>query len=194
MRTSPNPLRSLATAIFFAPMLLLAGCRLLKADPHVVLLGDSITQGWSYPSVNLGIHGNTTAQMLERFPRQVPGHGYSTVIVLGGTNDLLLDVPPETTIHNLEELGGEITRQNAQPVLCEIPPIFHDYQPEDSTNFDPRVRDLNRRIRDLAAQHHWQLVDFYTPLAGHPNLSSDGVHMKRSGYLTMERALLGHKP
>ena len=185
---------SLRSIVSFAVLTLLCGCRLITAGPHVAFLGDSLTHGWSYPAANLGIPGNTTAQMLERFPRQVFGHGYTTVVILGGTNDVLLGVAPETTIHNLEELGDETIQQEAQPILCEIPPIFHDYDPAVSTNFDPRVRDLNRRIQALAAERHWKLVDYYTPLAGHPRYLSDGVHMKRVGYLAMERALLQKLP
>jgi lysophospholipase L1-like esterase len=172
-----------------AVLLLLTGCRTGKAGSRIAFLGDSITEGWKYPAVNLGIRGNTTAQMLERFPRQVPGHGYTAVVILGGTNDVLTGVPPETTVHNLETLGEETVEDHAQPVLCEIPPIFHDFNPSDRRNFQPAVEDLNRRIAALAARRGWKLVDYYTPLAGHPEDSSDGVHMKRRGYEAMEQAL-----
>jgi acyl-CoA thioesterase I len=169
-------------------LMLLGGCRADKADVHIAFLGDSITQGWKYPAVNLGIHGNTTAQMLDRFPREVPGHGYTTVVILGGTNDVLTSVAPETTIHNLETLAEDTLAQHAQPVLCEIPPIFHDYDPKDPRDFSPAVKELNRRIAALAAMHGWKLVDYYGALAGHPEFSSDGVHMKRRGYNAMHDA------
>jgi lysophospholipase L1-like esterase len=59
------------------------------------------------------------------------------------------------------------------------------------------VLELNRRIAQLAAEHHWKLIDFYTPLAGHPDYSTDGVHMKRKGYLvmtlTLRRTLSSHR-
>ena len=168
----------------------LSGCRADKADSHVAFLGDSITQGWKYPAANLGIHGNTTAQMLDRFPREVPGHGYTTVVILGGTNDVLTHVAPETTIHNLEVLAEDTLAQHAQPVLCEIPPIFHDYNPTDPQDFSPAVKDLNRRIAAVAAAHGWKLVDYYTPLEQHPAFSSDGVHMKRRGYEAMHAAVV----
>ena len=194
MKTASRRSRPLALGSLLAALAVLSGCRLVKASPQVAFLGDSLTQGWSYPATNLGVHGNTTAQMLERFPRLIPGHGYSTVVILGGTNDVLLGIPPETTIRNLQQLGDETVRQHAAPILCEIPPIFHDYRPEDPTSFDPNVRNLNQRIQQLAALNHWKLADYYTPLAGHPEYSSDGVHMKRDGYVLMERALLHELP
>ena len=174
-------------------LVLLSGCA-EKADGHIAFLGDSITAGWKYPTVNLGVRGNTTAQMLERFPSLIPGHGYSTVVILGGTNDVLVRLSPDTTIQNLETLGEETEAQHAQPILCEIPPIFHDFNIEDKKDLMPTVRDLNQRIAALAAKHHWKLVDYYTPLAGHPSYSSDGVHMKRRAYAEMHDALLKQLP
>ena len=167
----------------------LSGCSLLKADPHIAFLGDSIFEAWWYPSSNLGHHGDTTARMLARFPLVVPGHGYTTVVVMGGSNDVLLGIDPEITIQNLEKLAQLTVEQHAEPVLCEVPPIFHAWLPGDTKDYKPQVLELNRRIAQLAANHHWKLIDFYAPLADHPNYSSDGVHMKRSGYLVMLVAL-----
>jgi lysophospholipase L1-like esterase len=172
----------------------LTGCHLVHAGPDVAFLGDSITEGWSYPTVNYGVHGNTTAQMLGRFDRLIPGHGYHTVVLLGGTNDVLQGIDPNVTIHNLETLANDTIAQHAEPILCEIPPIFHSYDPAVTKDFGPQVIDLNNRIVKLAADHHWKLVDYYTPIVGHPSDSSDGVHMKRKGYLAMERALLHQLP
>jgi lysophospholipase L1-like esterase len=168
----------------------LSGCRLWHAGQHVAFLGDSITEGWYYPTVNFGVHGDTTTQMLDRFDRLIPGHGYNTVVILGGTNDILLSIDPDTTIQNLEELAERTIQQHAEPILCEVPPIYHSYNHADTKNYRPQVIDLNNRIILLAATHHWRLVDYYTPLASHPSYSSDGVHMKRRGYLVMEETLL----
>jgi lysophospholipase L1-like esterase len=180
----------------FAPALiltvglhLLSGCGLLKADPHIAFLGDSITQLWWYPTANLGLSGDTTAKMLARFPLMVPSHGYTTVVLLGGTNDVLLGIAPDETLRNLEELARQTVQQHAEPVLCTLPPIFHSWVPGDIKDYKPQVLELNRRIAQLAVEHDWKLVDFYTPLANHPGYATDGVHMKRSGYLVMVVAL-----
>jgi lysophospholipase L1-like esterase len=104
---------------------------------------------------------------------------------MGGSNDVLLGIDPETTIQNLETLGQLTLQQHAEPVLCQVPPIFHGWLPGDTKDYGPQVLELNRRIAQLAAEHHWKLIDFYTQLADHPSYSSDGVHMRRSGYLVM---------
>jgi lysophospholipase L1-like esterase len=181
-------------AIISGCLLLFAGCRLLHAGGNIAFLGDSITEGWHYPMVNLGVHGNTTQQMLDRFDSLIPGHGYGTVVILGGTNDILLGVDPNVTISNLRELGERTIQQHAEPILCEIPPIFHGYDLAGKKDYIPAAVDLNTRIIQLASSHHWKVVDHYTPLAKHPGYLSDGVHMKRRGYLAMEGALLRQLP
>jgi acyl-CoA thioesterase-1 len=183
-----------ATVLLCLLPLLLTGCRLVHAGPEVAFLGDSITFGWTYPANNFGVRGNTTAEMLARFPAAIPGRGFKEVVILGGTNDVLQHIPPETAVRNLEEIAEDTVQQQAEPILCEIPPIFHSYNLADRHDYGPDVAELNRRIAELAASHHWKLVDYYTALAGHPGYSSDGVHMKTRGYLAMEMALLRQLP
>lgn len=170
------------------------GDHFIKASADTAFLGDSLTEGWIYPRVNLGVYGNTTAQMLARFPTQIPGHHFKGVVILGGTNDVLLRIDPSVTIHNLEEIGIHTLQAGAQPVLCEIPPIFHSLDPRDNTDYSYEVRLLNRQIIQLAAAHKWKLIDYYDPLLSHPGFSSDGVHMKRLGYIVMEWTYLKEAP
>jgi acyl-CoA thioesterase I len=182
---------SLATfLLLWLPM----GCRLFKADPNTAFLGDSITQGWTYPQANFGVFGNTTAQMLARFPVSIPGHHYTQVVILGGTNDVLLGVDPDVTTRNLAELAADTVQAGAQPVLCEIPPIFHSFVKTDNKDYSEQVRALNERIVRLAAAHKWKLADYYHPMLGHCGYSSDGVHMKRRGYAIMELGYLRAAP
>ncbi len=173
---------------------LMSGCQVFKGDKRVAFLGDSITQGWAYPAANFGIFGNTSQQMLERDAAVLAGHGYAKVIILGGTNDVLLGIEPEITVSNLEKIALAVQRSGAEPVLCEIPPIFHSLKVDDTKDYSNDVRRLNGEIARLAAEHRWRLVDYYDPLRYHPRVSSDGVHMKRRGYLLMEIALLRAVP
>jgi lysophospholipase L1-like esterase len=173
---------------------LLSGCRVFKGDKRVAFLGDSITQGWAYPAANFGIFGNTTLQMLDREAAVLAGHGYAKVIILGGTNDVLLGIAPGITVSNLEKIALAVQRSGAEPVLCEIPPIFHGLKVDDTKDYSDDVRQLNGEIVRLAAEHRWRVVDYYDALRYHPRASSDGVHMKRRGYLLMEIALLRAVP
>jgi lysophospholipase L1-like esterase len=178
----------------FLSLCFLTGCRLFKADPRVAFLGDSITQEWQYPAANFGLFGNTTLQMLQRDSAVVSGHNYAKVVILGGTNDVLLGIAPRITVANLEQIALAVQRSGAEPVLCEIPPIFHGFTVNDTRDYSNAVRQLNRQIAQLAGEHRWRLVDYYDPLRRHPHVSSDGVHLKRRGYLLMEIALLRAVP
>lgn len=179
---------------FLLSLCLLTGCRVFKADPRVAFLGDSITRGWAYPVANFGLFGNTTLQMMQRDSAVLSGHNYSKVVILGGTNDVLLGIEPRITVSNLEKIALAVQRSGAEPVLCEIPPIFHSFNVDDTKDYSNDVSRLNGQIAQLAAKHRWRLVDYYDPLRYHPRVSSDGVHMKRRGYLLMEIALLRAVP
>jgi lysophospholipase L1-like esterase len=132
--------------------------------------------------------------MLQRASAVILGHRFAKMVVLGGTNDVLLGIDPDVTVKNLEAIAFAAQQSGVEPILCEIPPIFHGIRPRDAKDYSYEVRLLNAQIARLAASRGWRLVDYYDPLLGHPHFSSDGVHMKRSGYLMMELVLLRTVP
>jgi len=162
----------------------LSGCNKVKAREDVAFMGDSITEMWSLPRVNLGIHGQTTSQMLNRFPADVLPKKLHAVIILGGTNDVLLGVDPDVTIANLKSMAELASSHGIEPILCEIPPIYAR-----QNALAPNVAALNRRIVELAASRKLRLVDYYDAMNGHPSYFSDGIHMKKLGYLLMDWTL-----
>ena len=166
----------------------------MKGAANVAFLGDSLTRGWFYPHDNYGIFGNNSAQILKRSSAVLRTHKYKTLILLGGTNDVLQHVNPAVTIKNLRTIGETAQEAGIEPVLCEIPPIFHSWMKEDKSDYTSNVLALNKQIVTLANEHHWKLVDYYDPIAGHPEYTSDGVHMKRRGYWAMEQALVQAMP
>ncbi len=180
--------RAFRTLMLLAIVVPLAGCSLNKASSQAAFMGDSITESWTFPRVNYGVHGDTTARMLARFPQQVLAHPYKTVYILGGTNDVLLHIAPETTIDNLDSMIQLAQSHHIEPVLGEIPPILRD-----GGAYSASVRDLNARILSLASLRHIAVVDYYDAIAGHPGFQSDGIHIKRRGYLAMEGRLLSTK-
>ena len=128
-------------------------------------------------------------------PQFSPATAMPRLIILGGTNDVLLGIEPETTVSNLEKIALAVQRSGAEPVLCEIPPIFHSLKMDDTRDYSNDVRRLNGQVT-----HVWRLSiagDWWTttiPCDTIPNVSSDCVHMKRRGYLLMEIALLRAVP
>lgn len=158
----------------------------VRANANIAFMGDSITNRWSLPTTNFGISGNTTAQMRARYAGDVLGHGYKAVVILGGTNDLLhrteqLDPAITQAVDNLQAMAAAAEADNIHVVLCQIPPII---------NLDDQVVQLNQAITALAKEHSYPLVDYYTPMAGHPEYFVDGVHPNAEGYAVMQEALV----
>ena len=159
--------------------------QLNHASARVAFMGDSLTWGWSFPRANLGIRGQTTGQMLERFPRQISAAKYREVVILGGTNDTLLQLDPALTLSNLGRMVDLASAAGVRPVLGEIPPIYRQ-----NGRYLGAVDALDAGILRLAAERHVAVVDYASALRGHPGAYSDGVHLKRRGYLRMEWALV----
>jgi lysophospholipase L1-like esterase len=164
------------------------GCSSLnisQANPNIAFMGDSITAFWPLPKSNFGIPGNTTAQMLARFPGDVPGHEYRVVVILGGTNDIRntsysIQSEIDTAVSDIGQMAAIAEKGNILVVLCKIPPI---------ANQDPRVVPFNAAIEEYAQKHNYKLVDYYAPMAGHPEYFTDGIHPNVEGYSVMQTAL-----
>ena len=169
----------------------MTGCsRYPSADTNIAFMGDSITAHWSLPRSNFGVGGNVTDQMLARFSDEVLGHSYKAVVILGGTNDIHRGNGPispivSTAISNLGEMASMAEQDKLLVILCTIPPIPYE---------EDQVQTLNLAIIKLAHDHNYRLVDYFTPMAGHPEYFLDGIHPNTEGYLVMEKALAAVLP
>ena len=156
-----------------------------RANANIAFMGDSITAHWYLPRSNLGIPGNTTTDMVARFPAEVPGHGYKAIVILGGTNDVRIKSQPiedevGIAIGNLTKMAEQSKALNLSVVLCSIPPIQGE---------EARSETLNAEIKKLAEANHYGFVDYYTPMAGHPEYFVDMLHPNAEGYAVMQEAL-----
>ncbi len=105
-----------------------------EQDRHaVVLLGDSITQGWGedftawFPGMkvaNRGISGDTSRGVLIRLREDVLALDPRAVVLLIGTNDLEEKADPETIAANLKLILAELARHDAKMpiILCQVFP------------------------------------------------------------------------
>jgi len=107
--------------------------RVDKDQKALVLLGDSITQGWgddlggAFPGVkiaNRGISGDTTRGMLIRLRDDVLALHPSAVVLLMGTNDLEENAEPETIAGNVKLILAELKKHDSKmPVIvCQVFP------------------------------------------------------------------------
>lgn len=180
-------------------------CRYRDADdaladepaPHVVFMGDSITEFWSGgdPSlfgegvVNRGISGQTSPQMLVRFYADVVALHPDVVHIMVGTNDLASNTGPsrpEDFKNNIRAMT-EIARANdIAVVLASIPPAAaFPWRPE--VNPAPIIAELNAWLEQYAAENGIVYVDYSDALgdgsgAMKAEYTGDGVHPNAAGY------------
>ncbi len=151
-----------------------------------VFIGASIIQFWPLPVHNAGVAGETSSEVLNRFKAAVLGHGYVRVIILCGTNDVLQNKPnlvAEITA-NLRAMRQLAADAGMEVVLGELPPATSG-----GVDLSTTVSKVNAAILDLGAEHGDLVVDYFTPLLGHPEYFPDGVHPNPAGYSVMEKAL-----
>jgi lysophospholipase L1-like esterase len=171
-------------------------------ENRVVFMGDSITDGWNFdgpegsfpgkPYINRGISGQTTPQMVLRFPQDVIALKPKVVVILAGTND----IAGNTGIETLEQIEGYLssmaemaTANQIRVVLCSVTPAF-DFPWRPGLEPAPKVLALNAWIKSYAAQKGYVYVDYHSAMKDERNglpatLSKDGVHPLPAGYAIM---------
>lgn len=152
----------------------------------VVFLGDSITEGGSWnewfpqhTTINRGIGGETSAQVLERLQDALDRP--ATVVLLIGTNDLALGYPIDEIVNNVRAIVRGI--QSAWPE-CVI--LLQSVMPR-GKKWQQRVTALNRELRNISAETHIEYVDLWPALEGNegalkPEYTSDELHLTGAGY------------
>ncbi len=125
--------------------------RKVESDQHsVVVLGDSITQGWGddfsawFPGLhvaNRGISGDTSRGVLVRLEEDVLVLHPKVIILLIGTNDLEEKAEPETIAGNLKLILEGIHK--ADPA---VPVILNQVFPSSASKARPsdKIKKLNR--------------------------------------------------
>ncbi|MFN0101407.1 MAG: GDSL-type esterase/lipase family protein [Bryobacteraceae bacterium] len=105
--------------------------RVEKDRNAVVLLGDSITQGWGedlsawFPGLkiaNRGISGDTSRGVLIRLKEDVLALEPKAVVLLIGTNDLEEQADPEIIAANLKLILAALKEGKMPIVLCQVFP------------------------------------------------------------------------
>lgn len=118
----------------------------------VVLLGDSITQGWGedfsawFPGLkiaNRGISGDTSRGVLIRLKEDVLALEPKAVVLLIGTNDLEEQADPETIAANLKLILAALKEGKMPIVLCQVFP---------SSESKKRPADKIKRVNQLYAE------------------------------------------
>ncbi len=172
----------------------------------IVFMGDSITEFWSnYDNsffanngfINRGISGQTTSQMLLRFPQDVIQLQPSKVVILAGINDIAQNTGPisiEQIMRNIISMVELAKANHFEVILCSVLPANkfdwnHKIQPA------KKVIELNKLIKKFAEENNITYVDYYSTMVDENKglkkiYGNDGVHPNKEGYKTMEQLLL----
>ncbi|MBT8239584.1 MAG: SGNH/GDSL hydrolase family protein [Croceitalea sp.] len=176
-----------------------------KNKNRVVLMGNSITEGWSIyrpeffegkSYINRGIGGQTTPQMLLRFRQDVIDLKPAIVVILAGTNDIAGNTGPMTlelirdNILSMVELAQS---NNIIPIVASVLPAF-DYPWRPGLQPNIKIPKLNAMLFKISNEKKIMYLDYFTAMADENNglpkaLASDGVHPTKEGYKIMEKLL-----
>ena len=175
---------------------------------HVVLVGDSLTEGWTAQRVrrylpdladkvlNRGIASDGVGVSARGVSRRLDASVFDTqperVVLLIGVNDVGRDgsgVAP--CARRYREVVKEIRRRlpDVPLHLVTLAPARGGYRA-----LNPHIRALNAHIAQIAREEGASLIDLHAALADAQGelpaaLSSDGLHWTDAGYERVGRAL-----
>lgn len=164
---------------------------------RVVFIGDSITESWklatpalfSGDTLDRGVSGETTTQMLARFRTDVIELKPAVVHIMGGINDIANPPGTALTRSNIESMV-ELARAHGITVIlgAVTPSAFFQGSPQLAPG--PHIVWLDTWLRDYAARNGLIYVDYHDPLQDaklgmKDGLSNDGLHPNRRGFELM---------
>jgi lysophospholipase L1-like esterase len=178
-----------------AAICLLAGCdgggnTSVQPAPPIsnvaAFMGDSITHRWDLtqydpnPTVNFGVDGDSTAQMLARFDAVIaiaPG----VVVILGGIND-----GATSNTDSIKAMAGQATAAGIRVILCSVLPFSFQGHDLDQAH----IGSLNQELINLAQANGYLYADYFDVMINpdgsqNQSLFVDGLHPNAAGYAKM---------
>jgi lysophospholipase L1-like esterase len=192
---SPSASASVSASVSASPSVT---AKPAAATMKFVALGDSLTAwptGNPWPSRldgqdarlvlahNAGVAGDTTAQMLARFTRDVAKYEPQVLFILGGTNDLGHDIAQATIIANLRAIIVAARAKKMRIFMLTIPP-------QNKTSSSPAITSLNVAITHLANGYKIVVINIQAILSTSTGVyqakyTSDGLHLSSLGAQTV---------
>lgn len=172
-----------------------------KGDKRVVFLGSSIFEKWpelmpeyfrNKDYINRGISGQLSPQLLIRFRQDVIDLHPKAVIILAGSNDIAGStghITTEVIMDNIKSMCELAKLNGIKVILCAYLPVY-DYPWRKGLEPAQKIIALNDAIKKYAAANKLTVLDYFHPLVDERNgqkaeLTLDGVHPNRAGYLIM---------
>jgi lysophospholipase L1-like esterase len=176
--------------------------------PNIVFFGDSITENWAKAdsslfnnrSLNRGIGGQTSSQLLLRFYQDVVALHPKVVHIIVGTNDVAGNpgsLDAESYKNNVLAMVDLARVHRIRVILGSLPPAARFPWRSDMpwrAKIEPirEIRALNLWLRQLSSDRKITFVDYFSAMSAPDGsmltaLSVDGVHPNGDGYKLMRK-------
>jgi len=173
-----------------------------QTDPNrIVFMGNSITEFWKRddpaffegkPYVNRGISGQTTPQMVLRFPADVIELKPAVVVILAGINDIAENSGPislQEIFENIVSMAAMARRNNIKVILSSVLPAY-DFPWRSGLQPAEKIIKLNGMIQLYANKNQLEYVDYYSAMVDErkgldKEYAADEVHPNLAGYKVM---------
>ena len=173
---------------------------------RIVFFGDSITEFWTPrnstlfqnpTTINRGISGQTTSQMLLRFQQDVVDLHPNLVVILAGINDIAENTGPisvKAIFENIISMVAVAKTNQIKVVLCSVLPS-NTITWKTNANPSDKIIELNQMIKTYSEANKIAYVDYYHSMVDNnkgleKKYSDDGVHPNWEGYKIMERLVI----
>lgn len=161
----------------------------------------------SYDAVyNLGIDGNTTQQVIERFDREVaartyPGADYAVLFAIG-TNDTIQAEDGETYLSTeeytaqlklLTQKAHRITDSIAYVTLAPVDENLTNPLPASTTGkcyTNERIKLFNEALTKFCSESNTSCIDVFSDLSARNDVLADGLHPNTNGHELIYNTLL----
>jgi lysophospholipase L1-like esterase len=177
-----------------------------KKTDRIVFLGDSITDGDTYPlllrqalveadrpepiCVNAGVGGDTAAGMLKRLDRDVLARRPTLVTLSAGINDALHNISETDYQRDVTAIAERMKKAKVRLMILTTT-ILGDKQ----ADADRLLSRYNQVLHDVAQRYDCPLADVNHVMhdaraAGKDLLEEDGIHPNFEGHRLIARAIL----
>jgi len=143
--------------------------------------------------INKGMNGDSTTGMLSRFHKDVIESGASHVMIMGGSNDFIMNVPLSIVCSNIATMVHQSRNHHIVPIIGIQPPT----EPEMARKYWSDIADYSAVNRTLMQYREWVLkfsevfdvgvIDFYADFRRHllqenpHDIYTDGLHLTPKG-------------
>lgn len=184
----------------------------MTKDDYIFCIGDSITYGFEVDGpqtwigrlrreeeinlINVGVNGDTTADMVGRFHEHVLDYRPKAVLIMGGGNDVMGGTQMEFVTNNISMMAQLALDRGIIPMIGIQPEPDHKNVPGeiksmlDYDKVKENLAELKEWLITFARANNLPLIDFDTGMknrlrAGYGRYFFDGIHPNPSGHRIM---------